>query len=213
MDRIPIARLERAALADALLERGPDAPTLCEGWTNYDMAAHLVVRERAPQSSIGIVVPSFASLHDKAIVRAKRRHSFDELVGTFRSGPPLHWKPVDNLFNGQEYFVHHEDVRRGSGDHTPRPESEMAGIEPEMWKLLARRAKFFVRGIKGVGVDLVDPGRDEEIHARRGEPTVSIVGRPGELILYLFGRRTAAQVTLEGPPEAVTAVEGAKLGI
>jgi len=36
---------ERLELCDLLLELGPDAPTLCEGWTTADLAAHLVLRE------------------------------------------------------------------------------------------------------------------------------------------------------------------------
>ena len=39
------ARAERTALCDLFLEVGPDAPTLCEGWTTKDLAGHLVIRE------------------------------------------------------------------------------------------------------------------------------------------------------------------------
>src|SRR5690606_24047731 len=38
------ARAERHALADLLMAVGPDAPTLCAGWTTAHLAAHLVVR-------------------------------------------------------------------------------------------------------------------------------------------------------------------------
>jgi uncharacterized protein (TIGR03083 family) len=41
-----LARAERAALCDLFDEVGPDAPTLCAGWTTRDLAAHLVIRER-----------------------------------------------------------------------------------------------------------------------------------------------------------------------
>ncbi len=34
------ARAERAALCALLDETGPDAPTLCEGWSTLDLAAH-----------------------------------------------------------------------------------------------------------------------------------------------------------------------------
>src|SRR4051794_3277466 len=54
MTDLTVAQLERAALAGAMLELGADAPTLCEGWTNYDMAAHVVVREHKVIASIGI---------------------------------------------------------------------------------------------------------------------------------------------------------------
>ena len=39
---------ERLALADLMAEVGPDAPTLCGGWTTRDLAAHLLLRERRP---------------------------------------------------------------------------------------------------------------------------------------------------------------------
>ena len=45
---------EREALADALASAGPDAPTLCEGWTAHDLAAHLIAREHRPDSTPGI---------------------------------------------------------------------------------------------------------------------------------------------------------------
>lgn len=209
---LPIAKIERPALADALLAAGPDAPTLCEGWTAYDLVAHLVVREHNPVASVGIVAPPLASLHDRAISRAKARSSFESLVERFRSGPPVTWKPIDNLFNGQELFIHHEDLRRGAGDTTPRPEAEIADIEEQLWRLLDRAKRFAVRGIEGVGVDLTRPD-GTTITARKGEPTVALVGRPGEIVLYLAGRKSAAHVELRGDPAAVAKVEEARLGI
>ncbi|MGD0448569.1 MAG: maleylpyruvate isomerase family mycothiol-dependent enzyme [Candidatus Dormibacteria bacterium] len=44
----PIDAQERRELCDLLIQVGPDAPTLCEGWTTSDLAAHLVLRERFP---------------------------------------------------------------------------------------------------------------------------------------------------------------------
>jgi hypothetical protein len=34
-----VLRAERAALCDTLQRYGPDAPTLCAGWTTLDLAA------------------------------------------------------------------------------------------------------------------------------------------------------------------------------
>jgi D-arabinose 1-dehydrogenase-like Zn-dependent alcohol dehydrogenase len=42
-------------------EVGPDAPTLCEGWTTYDLAAHLVLREGSPLAVAGIAFPPTAA--------------------------------------------------------------------------------------------------------------------------------------------------------
>ena len=43
------AKRERLLLADLLEAEGPEAPTLCEGWSTRDLAAHLIVRERRPE--------------------------------------------------------------------------------------------------------------------------------------------------------------------
>src|SRR4051794_21075565 len=40
-----IRRAERAELLDTLRAVGPDAATLCEGWTAHDIAAHLAASE------------------------------------------------------------------------------------------------------------------------------------------------------------------------
>ncbi|MCX7619868.1 MAG: TIGR03085 family metal-binding protein [Acidimicrobiales bacterium] len=209
---LPIAKLERPALADALVASGPDAPTLCEGWSAYDLVAHLVVRENKPIATIGIVAASLGQLHERAIERTKLRSSFESLVERFRSGPPLAWKLVDDLFNGQEFFIHHEDLRRGGGNTEPRPAEEIAGIEDQLWRLLERGKRFAVRGIKDVGVELTRPD-GAAITARRGEPKAIIAGRPGEILLYLSGRKSAAHVELRGDPDAIAQVEAARLGI
>jgi len=40
----------------ALLDKtGPDAPTLCSGWTTGDLAAHLVLREHRPDAAAGVL--------------------------------------------------------------------------------------------------------------------------------------------------------------
>jgi hypothetical protein len=40
-----------------------------------------------------------------------------------------------------------------------------------------------------------------------------VTGGPQELVLFLFGRRGAARVTITGPDEAVSALAEARLGI
>src|SRR5215203_6407415 len=104
------AQTERSALCDEFDRVGPDAPTLCEGWTTRDLAAHLVVRERRPDAAIGIVVPAFAG-HGDAVRERYATRPYDELVGLVRDGPPR-WNPtrleaLDRAANTIEYFVHH----------------------------------------------------------------------------------------------------------
>ena len=40
-----------------------------------------------------------------------------------------------------------------------------------------------------------------------------MTGAPGELTLFMAGRKEAAEVTLEGDPVAVAIVEAANLGV
>src|SRR5262245_55007067 len=114
-----VARLEREALCDLFLEVGPDAPTLCGDWTTRDLAAHLVVRDRNLLGGAGIVLSTFAGFTEKGMEREETR-PWSELVERVRSGPMWFAGPVDSLINTVEYFVHHEDVRRGDGTGEPR---------------------------------------------------------------------------------------------
>ena len=68
------------------------------------------------------------------------------------------------------------------------------------------------RSVKGVGLVLRRPS-GEEITARKGEPVATITGEPVDLLLYLMGRRDAAQVEITGDPVATDALAAAKLGI
>ena len=60
-----LAQSERAALCDLFTELGPEAPTLCAGWSTADLAAHLVARERRPDSGPGLVWHPLAAHTDK----------------------------------------------------------------------------------------------------------------------------------------------------
>ncbi len=204
---------ERSALCDLFETVGPDAPTLCEGWTTYDLAAHLVIRERKPLSGPGLVMGGAAArLTARMLVAAKQRHSYAELVAQVRSGPPAVLRPFDKAMNLTEYFVHHEDVRRGGGDTSPRPASEGASIEEALWTMLHRGAKFMTRSVKTIGIDLVRPD-GEVIHARPGASVATMTGPAGEIVLFLSGRTSAAHVELGGAPDAVAAVRAAGFGI
>jgi hypothetical protein len=62
------------------------------------------------------------------------------------------------------------------------------------------------------GVVLETPAGDK-IVAKRGDPSVTITGRPGEITLYLSGRRDAAEVTVSGDAAAIDALRGSSLGL
>lgn len=205
-----LLRIERQALCDTLVSVGPDASTLCEGWTAADLAAHLVVRERDPSAGPGILLPGpFARYTHKRMERAKQR-GFEWMVDRLRNGPPV-WFSVGPMAipNLVENFVHHEDLRRPRGD---APRELGPEVETALWNMLSRMARFSMRRARGVGIELV-ASETRRKQVKRGETIVTITGPVGELALYAHGRKSAAKVTLDGPPEAVAIVEAARFGI
>lgn len=207
----PLDARERRELCDLFEELGPSAPTLCEGWATIDLAAHLVVRERDPLAAPGIVAGGpFQRLLERGTDRALAR-GYDTLVEQVRNGPPLGPFVVPGLrtmLNLNEYVVHHEDVRRpnGLGPRTDRPE-----LQDAVWGMLRRGARLMLRKVHGARVTLRRP-EGGSISAGRG-PEVVLTGPPVELLLYLQGRRGAAEVSLTGDPIAQRAVETGDLGI
>jgi uncharacterized protein (TIGR03085 family) len=191
----PIDMQERLALCDLFDELGPDAPTLCEGWTTADLAAHLVLREH------------FSRWDDERRA-AEKSKGMPELVGRLRAGAPLvPWRipGVRTVLNGMEYLIHHEDARRanGAGPREDRPDLQSLALR---WTgLLGRRLAHQVRS---VGLELRTPDGSVKTYGSGG---AVIVGEPVELLLYLNGRRSAAHVQLSGSADAIAAVEAANL--
>ncbi|MCI2420354.1 TIGR03085 family metal-binding protein [Saccharopolyspora sp. K220] len=200
-----VASDERQQLCDLLEQLGPDAPTLCDGWTTKDLAVHLVVRERRPDAVAGKFLKALAGRSER-IQNELRALSWPELIDQIRQGPPK-WNPlgfsgVDEAVNTAEFYVHHEDVRRAQPDWQPRPSDPER--EEALWKSLTRVAKMFY-GRSPVGVVLRRPD-GTEIAAKRGPRTVRIIGEPSELILHAFSRR-AAKVDFDGNEADFLAVE------
>jgi len=210
----PLDAIERDQLCDLFLELGPDAPTLCEGWSTLDLAAHLVVRERDPRGGLVILGGErFAGLEAKLMGRAKEK-GLDALVARLRSGPPLLWKVpgVRTALNLNEWFVHHEDVRRANGQG---PRDGLDRLDATLWQSLGTMGRFMVRGTDGTGVTIEAPGfGTKTVRKPKGDAAqVTVVGTPEEIVLYLNGRRDAAQVELQGDEAALTALAQARLGV
>ncbi|HIW92156.1 MAG TPA: TIGR03085 family protein [Candidatus Corynebacterium avicola] len=196
-----ISRDEREALADLLLSRGPDEPTLCEGWTTRDMAVHLVLREHRLDATAGMFLKPFSGHLDK-VSRDYEKKSYEDLVEVYRNGPPV-WNPMklaDKFINLGENFVHHEDVRRGGGEHTPR--DLPTATREALWTLVTQGARGMIRS-SGATVKLVRTDGDGSVTVGSGEPEVTVSGDAGEIVLWVYGRDKAADVTVEGPVERV----------
>ncbi|WP_027345333.1 TIGR03085 family metal-binding protein [Hamadaea tsunoensis] len=205
------ARAERLALADDLATLGPDAPTLCTGWTTRDLAAHIVVRERRPDAAIGITVPRFSgrtrTVQDRVAARA-----YATILADVRK-PPV-WSIVSNplldeLVNVSEMFIHHEDVRRAQPGWSPRPLAD--GLQAALWRRVRTTARFGLR--KLAATVTLDAGGHGTVTVGGGGPRVTAAGDPGELTMFFSGRQAYARVELTGDRDMITRLSGAKLGV
>jgi uncharacterized protein (TIGR03085 family) len=202
------APIERSALADLMADVGPDAQTLCEGWTTRDLAAHLVVRGSLRlDAAAGILVPAFAG-HLHRVQEQIAAQPWDRLLSQARRRP--RWAVIgDETVNLVEYYVHHEDVRRAQPDWQPRaiaPEESRA-----IWPRVAFQAKMALRRTPA-SVSVTAPGLSS-LTGGRGGPTVTISGPAEELVLFFLGRQAHSLVEISGPEEIISRMRTAHYGI
>jgi uncharacterized protein (TIGR03085 family) len=200
---------ERAALCDTFDKYGGEAPTLCEGWLTLDLAAHLVAREARSDAALGLVIPPLAGHLQKVMDKYKAK-GFDPLVAMLRTGPPwMHRTGPLATANVNENFVHHEDVRRASGEGPRVIDDEMDAI---LWRMLGFGARMSKKAVKGAALTLRTRDGRERVVSTDGIP-VTLTGPTGEITLYMAGRKEAADVTLDGEPTGVAIVHAASFGV
>ncbi|NQU37941.1 MAG: TIGR03085 family protein [Actinobacteria bacterium] len=209
------AQSERESLSNLFTEVGPDAPTLCEGWTTRDLAAHLIVRESRPDAALGIVIPALSDWGRRAQDRASER-PWDDLVSTVRTGPPrlspFNLPKADEVLNTGEYFIHLEDVRRAEPDWQPR--ELPLRFRNSLWSIVSKRAKMLLRKVPtGVVLERTDVDPPTQVTAKDGTPSVTISGPAAELLLFAFGRREHALVEISGDPDAIRVLNNADLSV
>ena len=205
--------IEREQLCDLLEDLGPEAPTLLEPWTTRDLVAHLVLREHDLVAAPGLVIPGAWARAAERRRQTRTSSSFTGLVSTVRAGPPpgffrIGW--VRQLANLNEFFVHHEDVRRANGLGF---RSICAAEDHALFRNVSRSAWFLSRRLRDVRLELAWTGTDDMATAGRGRMTCRLRGRPGELLLYLFGRSNVAEVEAMGSREAIEAVRSTRFGM
>jgi uncharacterized protein (TIGR03085 family) len=198
---------ERRSLAADLRVADPDAPTLCAGWTARQLCAHLVQREheslRSAWDQVTTKSPGEERFMGRMVAEAGTPDGYAALVDRFAAGPSPRslMGRFDEALNLVEYVIHHEDLRRGSG---PVPPRELPAAElDDVW----RRSRLFLkRGYRKapVGVALAPDG-GPVVPVRGGPDTVTVSGSPLELVLHAAGRRAAADVRIDGAPDAVRA--------
>jgi uncharacterized protein (TIGR03085 family) len=203
------AEHERAALCDALVELGPEAPTLCEGWQTQHLAAHCYVRERRPDAALGVLplgpISAYTDRVMKSVLDAK---GYDGILRKLREPAPiLRVLHIDEAINTVEFFIHTEDVRRPNKmplrEMPEEFERNIAGRLKQQGRLSFRRAGARVRLVPTVG---------EPAEFGSG-PLVEVHGRPSELLLLAFNRKADAKVEYTGDAAGIEALQKARLGL
>ena len=196
------ARTERRLLADLLAATGPDLPTVCEGWTTRDLAAHVVTRDRRPDAMLGEYVKPLAAHGEKVRLTTAAR-PFEDLVADVRTPPA--WSLVSNtltdeLANGVEMFVHHEDVRRAQPGWEPRVLSH--AHEAALWKAVKLTSRLTLRHYHPIRVEAPGFG---VCQLGDGHPRATLLGAPSELVLFISGRQRITSVEVTGDESLRTA--------
>ncbi|MER2135612.1 MAG: TIGR03085 family metal-binding protein [Arthrobacter sp.] len=196
---------EREAMVRTLHATDPQATTLCEGWNVSRLLAHLIMREERPWKMLGDRIRRGEAGQEHSlnplVAQAGTELGYRQLVDRFAAGAqgisPVRWG--GDAVNLLEFFVHHEDIRRGPGEAEPRelPESQ----ERELRRRLPVTARMgYLRSPVGVVLELPS---GEQARVRRGDSAVTITGPVSELALHAMGRRSAARVEVSGAPGAV----------
>lgn len=209
---MPWHPLERSALVDALTGAGPGRATLCAGWRTEHLAAHVVLRESSFVAA-GAVVPGLADRAEAAIQdlgnRSASPANYAALVARLAGGPPRlqPMRIAGDAANLLELFVHTEDVRRGEGPAPDRARDPAHAAT--LWRQARTMARLAYRR-SPVGVVLATPLGEARGARARSAPSgpqgdVVLRGSLDAVVLHAFGRRSAAEVTLEGDDAAVAA--------
>ena len=188
MDERALQQRERRALCDTLDAVGGDAPTMCEGWDAHDLAAHLVVRERDPWTAPVIICGVLNGVIHRMTLSEKAR-GFGQVVGRLRNGPPWLFRatPAIARLNAVEDWIHHEDVRRAQPGWQRRA---MGGeMDDVLWRGVGAAGKVAAARLDGVALEVVE-----------------VRGEPGEILRYVTGRTTSAEVDLRGSDAALELV-------
>jgi uncharacterized protein (TIGR03085 family) len=195
-------------------------------WTAAQLAAHLVLRERSAVELLGrLPGRRLQQIAQREIDKLVADQPYLQIVAAVESGPswrdarlPLPTAPiwaipvVREKANLIEYLVHHEDVRRAQPDWVPRELPDR--LVTEVWRRLPVSIRLTMRRVP-IGVRLAWPGHGEvqTPRAKRHGGKVTVTGDPVELLLFAFGRRTAARVGLDGSPSDIATVTKAPVGL
>lgn len=186
---------QRARCCAALDAVGAAAPTLCEGWTTFDLAAHLDALCRDPMSWPGIGLAGFAPVTERRAQQLQNRLGYPGLVRRLRQrSPTIPLFGLDPLLGWPhhlgEWFVHTEDVRRANDLPPADPD---AALDEVLWRRVPAAARILLRRSGPLVLRHVD-GRSARVVP--GPDPRRVTGQPSELMMHVY-RGRAARVMID----------------
>ncbi len=190
-------RTQRLAVADLLesLDAAEwERPSLCEGWSVQDVAAHLTLQQLGLLDGLGMFARSPGGMN-RVIREAARRQaaltSPPDIVARIRASADSrrHNAGVTYRETLVDALVHSQDIARPLGRTLPVPPDGAALAADRVW---SRGWPFYPRR-RLAGLRLV--ATDGEWAAGEG---AEIRGTMGDLLLVLTGRGGAAVEDLDG---------------
>lgn len=192
---------QKDRFCDALDAVDPGAPTLCAEWDAHDLAVHLWVLKHEPTVWPGefTPIPRLKAYSRERTRRIREQWSYSELVERLRADKgSIACMPGDSLEGHRhalgEYFVHTIDITRANGLPEAPPDTE---FEDALW----RRVKVAAPALHLIATPSLILRRPDGDQARvslplPGRRTV-VTGKPSELMCWVYGRTTVADVTVE----------------
>ncbi|MQY08196.1 maleylpyruvate isomerase family mycothiol-dependent enzyme [Actinomadura macrotermitis] len=195
---------ERAGLADLLATLTADQwahPSLCEGWTVREVAAHLGLGPRMGPGKTALALARARGSFDRMVRDTALREAArpaGELVALLRSGAgSRHLAPGQRLDHALlDVLVHGQDITVPLGIPRPVPLEAARHSAGVLWRMgFPFHAR---RRLHGVRLTATDTSWTAGEGAEAAGPIAA-------LLLLLTGRHTAALPRLDGPGTAVVA--------
>lgn len=184
----------RDAFCETLRSVPANGPTLCEGWDAHLLAAHVWTLSYDPLAWLGMVGGPLGALTEHRLRRTTRHFPYPALVDRLATMHTFRCMPFDAREDFRhsmgEYVIHTEDVRRANGLTTPEPSPELSDA---LWRRLQVAAPQLHRPRPGLTLHRTD--RPATYVVGKGEGAV-VSGPSLELVLWVYGRRSAARVTV-----------------
>jgi uncharacterized protein (TIGR03083 family) len=195
-------RQRTADLFETLTDEQWRHPSLCDGWTVRDVAAHLTLQQQHVADAVGFVArhPSLLRsltlnrlIHDSAVLQA--RLPTDEIIGRIRGmmGSRRHNAFVTEQGTLIDILVHGQDVAVPLGLDLEMPTEAAARAATRVWRIRGTWLGSVNRKLPLEGCRFTATDTDWSVGAG-----IDIEGPIGALLLLLTGR-TARLDDVSGP--------------